>query len=1285
EVGDTVTIPVTTQNFTEVVGMQYGHSWNPTELDFVEIELLPGSFLLPTNFNQLPALTQQGRVHLAYTEPTTNGISLANGSTLYNLRFIYLGGAAQVTTGQQGLSPEIVVYPDVVLPNYFFAHAAVNGAATTTPSVTTACIQAQSCVGGGQGSIHFWASEDGLTYNWSGPGNYANTTASVDGLAAGNYGLTLTGPDGQTGMANFHVGAPSELSVSLAVDADLCGGSPDGRVETSVSGGSGQYAYLWSNGATADDLDQIAAGSYTVTVTDLAGDCSVEATAVVEQFADLPYTFQVTQLDCTDGNNGAISLQVEAASSDLPLTYSWSSGQTASSIDNLSAGVYFVTITTAQACEQVVSFVLENSAELSVPGATVTPGSCSGGTGGSISIPLAESDYDFAWSNGATTATISDLAAGPYAVTITDPATNCSAIRNFVVQSGDLNIGVNVDCLGNVASAELTVVVWETDAGPFTYTWSDGTTETNNQAASTLIVNEDGTYGVTVTNADGCVTSLDNIQVQCAANPEVMLSITGQETSLSGGETACVGVTAQGFDAIQGFQFTLQWDEDVIAFTSLGDLHLAGLSTNDFNTQLAEDGRLSVAWVSPDLTNGTSVGADSPLFEICFTPATDQEAISTIVFTGFPTAIEFTRNESANVPVSTQGGLVLVNGATNSGGDDIIDLTVGNTTIAQGSTGCVPVTVSDFEDIVGFQFTLAWDPSALAYSGTVAGAIGVGENLLTEILEEGRLRSIWVNESLAGMTLVDNTTLFEICFTATGAEGEYAVQFAEEPLPFQAVNTDFETVGFGIVNGTVTINGENATTTDAKIGISSTTVLPGGDVCVPIQAEVFDNISGMQFTIRWDAEWLNFNTVTFPSNSPFGEDNYHAPAGEDYLQFLWVDANAQGLTLPAGTTLFELCFTAEDGAGVASIAFSNIPTPIEFVQNTQVIPFQMENGQVVITGGAPVWPGDTDNNGVANNFDLLNIGLAHGATGPVRNNAATDWLAQASADWAETTPNTNVNFRHVDTDGNGVINAQDTFALSLNWGQEAEGVSPGDDQSTSGFNGIPVFIPVDTVPAGVQLQLPIHLGTDDNFVEAAYGIAFTVAYPVEMIVPGSIGVEANGWLGTAADDNLLVMAREIPARGEIEVAMVRTDGQNLAGSGQIADLVIIMEDVIIRGLVDLEIDLNIRNVRLIDAQENELSTSPRRTTLLVTGVTSTYEPAALRAIKLSPNPTNGPVQLKATEVEISGLYLREMNGRLLRQLPPGERTFALTDLPNGLYLLEIRTPLGVTHRKLIKQ
>ncbi|MCX6303730.1 MAG: GEVED domain-containing protein [Bacteroidetes bacterium] len=104
-------------------------------------------------------------------------------------------------------------------------------------------------------------------YTWS---NGA-TTPSLSGLVAGTYYLTVTDAASSTATGHWVVNQPSQIVLSAVVTAANCPAIHDGAIDLSVSGGTPGYTYLWSSGGDAQDLSALAAGTYTVTVTDANG------------------------------------------------------------------------------------------------------------------------------------------------------------------------------------------------------------------------------------------------------------------------------------------------------------------------------------------------------------------------------------------------------------------------------------------------------------------------------------------------------------------------------------------------------------------------------------------------------------------------------------------------------------------------------------------------------------------------------------------------------------------------------------------------------------------------------------------------------------------------------------------------------------------------------------------------------------------------------------------------------------------------------------------------------
>ncbi|MBI1287084.1 MAG: tandem-95 repeat protein [Flavobacteriales bacterium] len=291
--------------------------------------------------------------------------------------------------------------------------------------------------------------------------------------------------------------------ISYTTTEPLCNGNANGSINITVTNATPPLTYSWSNGATTEDLNNVAAGTYVVTVTDAQGSV-LQQTIQLTQPDVLGTTVDVQDETIVNGCNGSATANPTGGTG--PYTYLWSDGQTTQTATGLCAGIYTVTITDANGCTVTTSRVINPpSCDLDV-NVTGQPVGCNGGTNGSVlATPITQQNntpFTYAWSNGATTQQITAVAAGPYSVTVTD-AIGCTASGSFTVTEPPL-LGVTTSVVdeqtfnGCDGSATATATG---GTSPFLYEWSDGQL---GQTASNLCP---GNYTVTITDANGCTSS----------------------------------------------------------------------------------------------------------------------------------------------------------------------------------------------------------------------------------------------------------------------------------------------------------------------------------------------------------------------------------------------------------------------------------------------------------------------------------------------------------------------------------------------------------------------------------------------------------------------------------------------------------------------------------------------------------------------------------------------------------------------------------------------------------
>jgi gliding motility-associated-like protein len=305
-----------------------------------------------------------------------------------------------------------------------------------------------------------------------------------------------------------------------------------------VASGVGPFTYSWSpsggNSSTASGLCQ---GTYTCTIDD-AIPCSPAYTVAITvgSSGSLTVAPSQTNLTCNGGNNGSATVVPSGGTS--PYTYSWSpSGGNGSTASGLAAGTYTCTITDANGCTSTQSFTITEPPALTATAAQ-TDELCNGGTTGSATVTPTggTAGYTYSWApSGGTAATASGLSAGSYTCTVTD-ANGCVTTQSVTItQPTALACSISVvnsACAGSSATANPTGGV-----GPYSYLWSNfGSTATQNNLNS-------GSYTVTVTDANGCVTT----QTVSIVSPSVLTAATSWTNIMCFGDsTGNASVLASG-------------------------------------------------------------------------------------------------------------------------------------------------------------------------------------------------------------------------------------------------------------------------------------------------------------------------------------------------------------------------------------------------------------------------------------------------------------------------------------------------------------------------------------------------------------------------------------------------------------------------------------------------------------------------------------------------------------------------------------------------------------------
>ncbi len=439
-----------------------------------------------------------GNLSISVTVLNNASCGVSNGMIMVNILagtapFTYKWSDAETTAGIKGLAPGIYT---VTVSDASGCTAIASATITQTSSFT---VQVQttniSCNGGANGTaiIMVQGGSAPYTYKWS---NGA-TTASVNNFTAGTYTITVTDANGCTAVQTITIGQPAPMVVTLTPSSATCGAT-NGSVVSLVSGGTGPYAYKYSNGSTGANLTGVATGSYTLTVTD-ANNCTQTATVTVTGTGGPNVTANATNAFCNGNTTGSITLTVTGGTG--PYAYKFSNGATTSTVSNLAAGPYSATVTDASGCTTTVSATVTQPTAIAIT-LTSTNASC-GQTNGALTATVTggTAPYTYKWSNGSTSSTLTGLVGGTYSVTVTD-ANGCTATGSSTVTNSASTIVIMTGAIANAtcngtATGSATVSV-SGGTAPYKYLYSNGATTAT---ATGLLA---GTYTVTVTDASGC-------------------------------------------------------------------------------------------------------------------------------------------------------------------------------------------------------------------------------------------------------------------------------------------------------------------------------------------------------------------------------------------------------------------------------------------------------------------------------------------------------------------------------------------------------------------------------------------------------------------------------------------------------------------------------------------------------------------------------------------------------------------------------------------------------------
>ncbi|HXH19781.1 MAG TPA: PKD domain-containing protein [Chitinophagales bacterium] len=325
-----------------------------------------------------------------------------------------------------------------------------------------------------------------------------------------------------------------------------------------------------------------------------------------------------------------------------------------------------------------------------------------------------------------------------------------------------------------------------------------------------------------------------------------------------------------------------------------------------------------------------------------------------------------------------------------------------------------------------------------------------------------------------------------------------------------------------------------------------------------------------------------------------------------------------------------------------------------------------------------VYPGDANSDGIVNNKDVLYVGLAYGAIGPVRYDTATTGFVN-SVPWVQQTGVANFhggfNLQHADCDGNGIINRFDINIIDKNYGLSS---NKGGDSGCIDVNDIPLYFEViDSIQVGTAVAVEIKLGDLHIPAQNVYGIAFTVNYSQELIQPGTVELDySNSLLGTPAD--IVYLNKDSNETGKLETAVSRIDHNNITIAGKIGTLNFVMEENLAQKTFITDIlSLSFSNITLIRNDETVLPVCAAQDSAVVFEKLETSASGNVpgeRQVTIYPNPVNDFLCMVLPEGNTYQIMITNQLGMKVsnQTAGAGKHLFDVSHLARGIYFLHIR-------------
>ena len=419
-----------------------------------------------------------------------------------------------------------------------------------------------------------------------------------------------------------------------------------------------------------------------------------------------------------------------------------------------------------------------------------------------------------------------------------------------------------------------------------------------------------------------------------------------------------------------------------------------------------------------------------------------------------------------------------------------------------------------------------------------------------------------------------------------------------------------------------------------------------------------------------------------------GTINFYNLSFGNYEHISWDFGDGQTDTTSASTfshtyespELYEVCLTLSGNTDECADTFC--------------LPVFTVGGSDICNFNDCVLPGDANNDGVVNIFDALNIGVGFNQAGEVRPNADISPILQAAFDWDISTL-LNLNFKHIDCDGNGEINALDYLVIDNNYQQIVENslFVPTVDAPEVALKFSADTITVNPNQEKITIPAQLIVGTTNIPVKDFYGVALSLDYQSDFITDVEVNYLENTLMGAAS--TTFTRHKHLSAEKQLGIAISKTNQVPVNGDGNIAEVAFVIDHDLIEGRSAV-LGVDIGDLVAINENGEEIPVSipedaPQVVIVFDENLTvGTTEQLLESQFEIYPNPAKErlvidlvkDINLRNSKVELFNSLGQKVVSESLQK---SQTNLDISILKTGVYWVKISTKNGVGVKEIVVQ